>query len=85
MASEAGVTTSRLRLLTDIDAALASEDGLSVSRMAERHGVSIKTVRRALVLIRSQGRQTRHEPREDGTYRHRYEANSRPLFTDNLL
>lgn len=78
--------TELIQRLREIDAALASKDGLSVAEFASRWDVSDKTIRRYLATLRELGHKTRDEmvPADNGpgrTWIHRYVDRRRQLFS----
>lgn len=52
------MTARELLRRRDVDAALASREGLHVGTLASRHGCSLKTIRRDLKLLNAAGWKT---------------------------
>jgi transposase len=71
-----------LTRLMDLDAALASPDGLHIETAATRHGVNPRTVKRLVALIRGTGRVTilEQSPRTGRLAIHRYAPGVSRLF-----
>lgn len=80
------MTIRELNRLRDVDAALASAAGLHVGTLADRNGVSLKTIRRDIVLLAQMVGPTRNRqrPADNGpgrTWIHQYADRRRRLFS----
>jgi hypothetical protein len=80
------VNANEVNRLRDVDAALASVDGLHVGEMAARHGVNMKTIRRDVVLLRklvgpTVNRMQSADNTPGRTWIHRYVDRRRRLFS----
>lgn len=71
-----------LTRLMDLDAALASPEGLHYATAATRHGVTTKTIQRLVALIRGTGRETvlEQSPETGRLAIHRYAPGVGRLF-----